>query len=153
MSSTPATPKKTGTLPVAGRDVQERTNEIGIGHPRAQWLRNRWQGGHRRCAAEPTHISSAAQRFNHFVTSIVAPVDSDWSISPGGACTHWKAPTLFGAHQKEAIGSFLRVVGSAGHVIVARFAFESVLFETPGGRVGGDWTRRLRTPLYGGRAS
>jgi len=29
--------------------------------------------------------------FNHFVASIVAPGASGWSISPGGAFTHWKS--------------------------------------------------------------
>jgi hypothetical protein len=27
-----------------------------------------------------------------------APVASGWSESPGGACTHWKAPPCHGAH-------------------------------------------------------
>ena len=35
--------------------------------------------------------------FSHFVTSIAAPVASGWSVSPGGACTHWKAPAFHGA--------------------------------------------------------
>src|SRR6516165_677880 len=30
--------------------------------------------------------------FSHFVTSMTAPIASGWSESPGGACTHWKAP-------------------------------------------------------------
>src|SRR6202040_3608919 len=36
--------------------------------------------------------------FRHFVTSMPAPVASGWSESPGGACTHWKAPPCHGAH-------------------------------------------------------
>src|ERR1700746_2388409 len=36
--------------------------------------------------------------FSHFVTSMTAPIASGWSESPGGACTHWKAPPCPGAH-------------------------------------------------------
>src|SRR5690349_14645107 len=39
--------------------------------------------------------------FRHFVSSMPAPVASGWSESPGGACTHWKAPPCHGAHPKE----------------------------------------------------
>src|SRR6516165_3988876 len=35
--------------------------------------------------------------FSHFVTSMTAPIASGWSESPGGACTHWKAPPCHGA--------------------------------------------------------
>src|ERR1700746_3175223 len=34
---------------------------------------------------------------SHFVTSMTAPIASGWSESPGGACTHWKAPPCHGA--------------------------------------------------------
>src|SRR6476659_8322255 len=37
--------------------------------------------------------------FSHFVTSMTAPIASGWSESPGGACTHWKAPPLHGARR------------------------------------------------------
>jgi hypothetical protein len=37
------------------------------------------------------------------VTSIVAPVASGRSISPGGAFTHWKAPPLHGARHQETL--------------------------------------------------
>src|SRR5689334_5674282 len=36
--------------------------------------------------------------FSHFVTSMTAPIASGGSESPGGACTHWKAPPFHGAH-------------------------------------------------------
>src|SRR6516225_5812259 len=36
--------------------------------------------------------------FRHFVSSMPAPVASGWSESPGGPCTHWKAPPCHGAH-------------------------------------------------------
>src|SRR5580704_4598673 len=39
--------------------------------------------------------------FRHFVASMPAPVASGWSESPGGACTHWKAPPCHGAHPFE----------------------------------------------------
>src|ERR1700751_4938418 len=39
--------------------------------------------------------------FSHFVTSMTAPIASGWSESPGGACTHWKAPPCHGAHPKR----------------------------------------------------
>jgi len=29
---------------------------------------------------------------------MTAPVASGWSISPGGALTHWKTPPFHGAH-------------------------------------------------------
>src|SRR6516165_7101483 len=36
--------------------------------------------------------------FSHFVTSMTAPIASGRSESPGGPCTHWKAPPCHGAH-------------------------------------------------------
>src|SRR5215472_16764997 len=33
-----------------------------------------------------------SEGFRHFVSSMPAPVASGGSESPGGACTHWKAP-------------------------------------------------------------
>jgi len=39
--------------------------------------------------------------FSHFVTSMTAPIASGWSESPGGACTHWKAPPCHGARRVE----------------------------------------------------
>src|SRR6201988_676010 len=39
--------------------------------------------------------------FSHFVTSMTAPIASGGSESPGGACTHWKAPPCHGAHPSE----------------------------------------------------
>jgi hypothetical protein len=34
-----------------------------------------------------------------------APVASGWSESPGGACTHWKAPPCHGAHPLRSFGA------------------------------------------------
>src|SRR5215469_15457591 len=36
--------------------------------------------------------------FSHFVTSMTAPIASGGSETPGGPCTHWKAPPYHGAH-------------------------------------------------------
>src|SRR5690242_4957060 len=41
--------------------------------------------------------------FSHFVTSMTAPIASGWSESPGGACTHWKAPPCHGAPPKRPL--------------------------------------------------
>src|ERR1700745_987852 len=37
--------------------------------------------------------------FSHFVSSMTAPIASGWSESPGGPCTHWKAPPCHGARR------------------------------------------------------
>ena len=42
--------------------------------------------------------------FSHFVTSMTAPIASGGSESPGGACTHWKAPPCHGARQLQTFG-------------------------------------------------
>ncbi|MGC1888788.1 MAG: hypothetical protein WA709_22305, partial [Stellaceae bacterium] len=39
--------------------------------------------------------------FSHFVTSMTAPIASGWSESPGGPCTHWKAPPFHGARRER----------------------------------------------------
>jgi hypothetical protein len=44
-----------------------------------------------------------SEGFRHFVSSMLAPVASGWSESPGGACTHWKAPLCHGAPPKQAL--------------------------------------------------
>src|ERR1700720_275688 len=46
--------------------------------------------------------------FRHFVTSMPAPVASGWSESPGGACTHWKAPPCHGAHPFRTFGAGIK---------------------------------------------
>ena len=57
----------------------------------------------RSLALRPAHlrrhlnVTCYTEGFNHFVTSMTAPVASGWSVSPGGTCTHWKAPP-FTAH-------------------------------------------------------
>src|SRR3954449_11073513 len=35
---------------------------------------------------------------------MTAPIASGWSESPGGACTHWKAPPLHGARRVQTFG-------------------------------------------------
>src|SRR5437016_8208180 len=44
-----------------------------------------------------------SEGFRHFVSSMPAPVASGWSESPGGPCTHWKAPPCHGAHPKRTV--------------------------------------------------
>jgi hypothetical protein len=57
----------------------------------------------RSLALRPAHsrrhlnVTCYTEGFSHFVTSMTAPVASGWSVSPGGTCTHWKAPP-FTAH-------------------------------------------------------
>ena len=57
----------------------------------------------RSLALRPAHsrrhlyVTGYTEGFSHFVTSMTAPVASGWSVSPGGTCTHWKAPP-FTAH-------------------------------------------------------
>src|SRR5438270_6735364 len=41
--------------------------------------------------------------FSHFVTSMTASIASGWSESPGGPCTHWKAPPCHGAPPKPSL--------------------------------------------------
>src|ERR1700720_2076454 len=51
--------------------------------------------------------------FRHFVTSMPAPVASGWSESPGGACTHWKAPPCHGAHPLRTFGAAYQIENPA----------------------------------------
>src|SRR5271155_3652231 len=54
----------------------------------------------RSLALRPAHsrrhlyVTCYTEGFSHFVTSMTAPVASGWSVSPGGTCTHWKAPPV-----------------------------------------------------------
>ncbi len=51
----------------------------------------------------PEFVARYIEGFSHFVTSMTAPITSGWSISPGGAFTHWKAPPLHGAHPLQSL--------------------------------------------------
>src|ERR1700750_170982 len=53
-------------------------------------------------SAVTAYRDTLSEGFSHFVTSIAAPVASGWSVSPGGACTHWKAPPSHGARHKRS---------------------------------------------------
>src|ERR1700731_3640539 len=59
----------------------------------------------RSLALRPAHsrghlyVTSYTEGFSHFVTSMTAPVASGWSVWPGGAYTHWKAPPCHGARK------------------------------------------------------
>src|SRR6516162_3244566 len=46
--------------------------------------------------------------FSHFVASMTAPIASGWSESPGGTCTHWKAPPCHGAPPKRPLYVLVR---------------------------------------------
>ena len=60
----------------------------------------------RSLALRPAHsrrhlnVTCYTEGFSHFVTSMTAPVASGWSVSPGGARTHWKA-LPFTAHTRS----------------------------------------------------
>jgi len=67
----------------------------------------------RSLALRPAHSRShqlwpLVEGFSHFVTSMTAPVASGWSESPGGACTHWKAPPLHGARREQTFQRLFR---------------------------------------------
>jgi hypothetical protein len=66
--------------------------------------------------------------FSHFVTSMTAPIASGWSVSPGGTCTHWKAPPLHGAHPQETFS----VDGSVEWARIALNAPSLSAFAFPG---------------------
>jgi hypothetical protein len=61
----------------------------------------------RSLALRPAHsrrhlyVTCYTEGFSHFVTSMTAPVASGWSVWPGGARTHWKAPPCHGARRVE----------------------------------------------------
>ena len=63
----------------------------------------------RSLALRPAHsrrhlyVTCYTEGFSHFVTSMTAPVASGWSVWPGGARTHWKAPPCHGAHVKRTL--------------------------------------------------
>src|SRR5262245_36865853 len=52
--------------------------------------------------------------FSHFVASMTAPIASGWSESPGGTCTHWKAPPCHGARPQPPFSVTLDAAGSGG---------------------------------------
>src|SRR5215467_1598469 len=54
--------------------------------------------------AQSPNRDTLIEGFSHFVTSMTAPIASGWSESPGGACTHWKAPPCHGAHPLRTFG-------------------------------------------------
>src|SRR5438270_11931473 len=53
--------------------------------------------------------------FRHFVASMPAPVASGWSESPGGTCTHWKAPPCHGAPPKVSLRQDDAIFGGPRH--------------------------------------
>src|SRR6202044_1070778 len=63
----------------------------------------------RSLALRPAHsrghlyVTCYTEGFSHFVTSMTAPVASGWSVWPGGAYPHWKAPPCHGAHVNRTL--------------------------------------------------
>jgi hypothetical protein len=74
--------------------------------------------------------SPSTRRFSHFVTSMTAPVASGWSVWPGAACTHWKAPPSHGAHVKRSIGAERWTV-QLGNGLVANDGFRTYHLRRP----------------------
>src|SRR5690242_9613733 len=69
--------------------------------------------------------------FSHFVTSMTAPIASGWSESPGGACTHWKAPPCHGAPPQPSFAA-PRGTGSVGWIAdVRQFLGEHLSKDAP----------------------
>ena len=65
-------------------------------------------GVHSRCGLHTRAVTvirdPLSEGFRHFVASMPAPVASGGSESPGGACTHWKAPPCHGAPPLPSFG-------------------------------------------------
>src|ERR1700750_154350 len=53
--------------------------------------------------AVTVYRDTLSEGFSHFVTSVAAPVASGWSVSPGGICTHWKAPPCLRTPETDVI--------------------------------------------------
>src|SRR5215831_18834431 len=63
-----------------------------------------------------------SEGFRHFVSSMPAPVASGGSESPGGPCTHWKAPPCHGARQKRPPERRGTAKGGEGYIPIAAFS-------------------------------
>src|SRR5437763_3655617 len=72
-----------------------------------------------------------SEGFRHFVSSMPAPVASGWSESPGGACTHWKAPPCHGAPHS---GRCLEPVAGSRCMEIGH-SFHHWLVESAGSRI------------------
>jgi hypothetical protein len=57
-------------------------------------------------ALSPYFVTRFTEGFNHFVTSIVAPVASGWSGCRVGLAPTGKAPPLHGARQQQDVTGF-----------------------------------------------
>ena len=84
--------------------------------------------------------------FSHFVASMTAPIASGWSESPGGTCTHWKAPPCHGAPPSVSLPSPISGWSCLGAVVLPVACF------CPSGRFCVDRSDRdeptgLRVPL------
>ena len=54
-------------------------------------------------ALPPYFVARLSEGFSHFVTSMSCSGCFRLERLPGGACTHWKAPPLHGAHPEEPV--------------------------------------------------
>ena len=78
---------------------------------------------HSRCHRISWH--ALPEGFNHFVSSMIAPVASGWSGLPGGICTHRKAPPLHGARHKRRLAGSQRQVTQPAEISPASLQTET----------------------------
>ena len=126
---------------------------------------------HSRCGLHTRTVTVCrdplSEGFRHFVASMPAPVASGWSESPGGACTHWKAPPCHGAHPLRTLvvgvssSAYCKLVltslqtGSEGSPLRhPKKSFRCEIVHTSLGRTGISLTKRSadeRSRLVAGR--
>ena len=70
-------------------------------------LRGRPTPTSRRSVARWRYATCYTEGFSHFVTSMTAPVASGWSVSPGGALIHRKAPRFTAQAGERAFRLFI----------------------------------------------
>src|SRR5277367_6586488 len=90
----------------SSRTPAHGSGPMWVATPSSQWTFTTYslpvsRRTHSRCGLHTRAVTvfrdPLSEGFRHFVSSMPAPVASGWSESPGGACTHWKAPP-FTAH-------------------------------------------------------
>ena len=92
--------------------------------PNARFTIHTLRPAHSRCHRISWHALPEA--FNHFVSSMIAPVASPgWSGLPGGICTHRKAPPLHGARHKRRLAGSQRQVTQPAEISPASLQTET----------------------------
>ena len=86
-------------------------------HPAVSAFPGRGSGSACTLARSPIR-DPLSEGFRHFVSSMPAPVASGGSESPGGPCTHWKAPPCHGARGNRSFADMRRGDGSAPRAVV-----------------------------------